>query len=280
LYLSIVNLKKSIMTKRIIYTLFFIYSLLFSISCDKDDPHDDLPQPSGKITIKFEHYLDDQPVVYNNKLGYTNEAGNKYEIREIKYFISDVKLYKNDKVVKEIKDWEDIYYVDTNDSLTFTWKVFDVIPLGTYDKISFVFGIRGEKNNSYMYPNSPENAMFWPDHLGGGYHYLMINGFWLDDQDRRNGFNFHLGIGQERDSADNIIGFIQNYYTVELSEDFTISQNQNKEILLRMNVEEWFKNPYTYNHDEWGGDIMEKQDAMMRARENGKVGVWEIVSIK
>jgi hypothetical protein len=268
------------MTKRIIYTLFFIYSLLFSISCDKDDPHDDLPQPSGKITIKFEHYLDDQPVVYNNKLGYTNEAGNKYEIREIKYFISDVKLYKNDKVVKEIKDWEDIYYVDTNDSLTFTWKVFDVIPLGTYDKISFVFGIRGEKNNSYMYPNSPENAMFWPDHLGGGYHYLMINGFWLDDQDRRNGFNFHLGIGQERDSADNIIGFIQNYYTVELSEDFTISQNQNKEILLRMNVEEWFKNPYTYNHDEWGGDIMEKQDAMMRARENGKVGVWEIVSIK
>ncbi len=36
-----------------------------------------------------------------------------------------------------------------------------------------------------------------------------------------------------------------------------------------MNLENWFQQPHVYNHDEFGGDIMQKQEAMQIAKENG-----------
>jgi hypothetical protein len=41
-----------------------------------------------------------------------------------------------------------------------------------------------------------------------------------------------------------------------------------------MNIEQWFENPNVYDHNQWGGDIMEQQDAMALAVENG----WNVFS--
>ena len=39
--------------------------------------------------------------------------------------------------------------------------------------------------------------------------------------------------------------------------------------LISRNIENWFKNPNTYDHNQWGGDIMQNQPAMKIAAENG-----------
>jgi hypothetical protein len=38
---------------------------------------------------------------------------------------------------------------------------------------------------------------------------------------------------------------------------------------ITMNIEQWFKEPNLWDFNYWGGDIMENQDAMYAAKENG-----------
>ena len=62
--------------------------------------------------------------------------------------------------------------------------------------------------------------MMWPDILGGGYHYMMINGKWKNENNVTDNFAFHLGIGQLYKSnvidVDSIYAFVQNYFYVKL----------------------------------------------------------------
>jgi len=225
----------------------------------------------GNVHIYFEHSCDNSPL-YFDTLVYTNEAGNQYLVNEIQYFISDVTLYKDDGTVKIIDDWKDIHYVDTDIPETFNWKVYDKIVPGSYDSIAFTFGFNEVKNISFMYVNSPEKEMFWPEYLGGGFHYMKLNGKWLPNgQAQTLPFNFHMGIGQiYYENTDSIIGYVHNHFRVSLpGSEFSVSPGSHESFVFVMNVEKWFEEPHMYNHDEFGGDIMQKQQAMQIAKENG-----------
>lgn len=248
-------------------------SLLFLMStCNPPEPVPE--EDSGNITIGFSHQIDGVDIIYDS-LMYVNEAGNEYMVNEIQYFISDVKLYHHNGTVIIIDDWDDIYYVDTDIHSTMEWQVFDDLPIGTYDSISFTFGINQVKNQSFMFVNPPERDMFWPDILGGGYHYMKLNGKWKEKPSNQiTPIDFHLGIGQIYASnvvvVDSITGFVQNYFNVSLaSSSFSLAKDETKHIDLVMNIEEWFKNPNTLDFDTLGGYIMQSQEYMNQAKENG-----------
>jgi len=254
-----------------------ILSLLFAVSCKKDKK--ETPLDTGNMVIKFTHLIDGQSL-QQDTMKYINAAGSVYSITEVKYFVSELTLYKSDGSKQLINQWEEIHFVDEDLPDTKTWNVYDKIPIGTYDSITFVFGITEEKNKSFMYVNPPEVNMMWPDILGGGYHYLMINGFWKNTLQQNEPYNFHLGIGQlyagSTISTDSIVGYVQNYFTVHLpNSSFTIQKDETKEIQFIMNIESWFKTPHIYDHNYWGGAIMQKQLAMQMAKENG----WDVFSI-
>lgn len=252
---------------------FIIFILLAGIVTGCKKHPEPMPQNDGKINIHFVHRVNDNPLV-NNSMSYVNEAGNVYEIDELRYFISDVTLTtrKGDKL--PIDDQKVIHYVDIDLPGTLSWEVYDPIPEGTYDSISFVFGLTEQRNVSFAFVNPPEVNMFWPDVLGGGYHYLMINGKWLDPQNQSIPFNFHLGIGQiysgSTSSVDSIIGFVQNYFVVKLPlSGCKVEVSKTSSIRLIMNLENWFKTPHTWDWNYWGGYIMQNQLAMHTAVENG-----------
>jgi len=246
--------------------------MMFSASsCDTPEPEPEpVSHPSGKLNFEFLHEIDGNEIIYDTFL-YVNEAGNNYLVSEIQYFISDVTLHRNDTAAIQLISWEDIHYVDTDipESQTYTFK--DKIAIGTYDKISFTFGIVGEKNNSLMFVNPPESFMFWPENLGGGYHYMKLNGKWINELEQVSPYNFHLGIGQIYYSyPDSITGFVQNYFTVVMDNfPIEIIKDETTSLEIVMNVDNWFRSPNTYDHNIWGGDIMQKQEAMQLAVENG-----------
>ena len=248
------------------YLLIIISAIfLFVSGCKKDTEN---PVEMGKITFVFKHLVNDNPLQVDT-MKYVNAAGNHYLLSEIQYFISDVILHKQGGNIL-IDEWKDIYYIDTDIESTQSWQVFDDIPAANYDQISFTFGINEQKNQSLMFVDPPESLMFWPEYLGGGYHYMKLNGKWLADDQQVKPFNFHLGIGQNYGYPGNIIGFIQNYFTVTLpASAFEIKRGKTTTIEIIMNVDQWFIDPNTYNHDFWGGDIMQKQDAMKEGCENG-----------
>ena len=126
-----------------------------------------------------------------------------------------------------------------------------------------------------MFVNPPEVNMMWPDILGGGYHYMMINGRWKDLSSVNQSFAFHLGIGQLYHSnvieVDSIYAFVQNYFTVTLPNSaFVISNAETQKVEITMDVDSWFKTPDIYDHNFWGGAIMQNQEAMQMAARNGK----------
>lgn len=248
--------------------LFLLAMPVLIYSCHKDEEGGQEPS-YGYIAMEFLHYADGSPLVTDTMM-YVNEAGNPYLVNEIQYFISDLTLHRAGGGRVLIDDWKDMHYVDTDLPGTHGWDIPDKLPVGAYEKISFTFGIREEKNSSLMFVNPPESYMFWPEYLGGGYHYMKLNGKWLDKDGRISPFDFHLGIGQIYDTAGNITGFIHNAFEISFpGAAFTLAENETQHIQLTMNVENWFRNPNTYDHDEWGGDIMQKQEAMLLGCENG-----------
>ena len=252
--------------------LLAISLLAFLSSCEDDDNNDTVTK-GGKFVFNFLHHIDGNEIIYDSTM-YQNEAGNEYQVNEIQYFISDVTLHKDDGSTFMIDDELDIYYVDSDLEGTHTWQVFDKIPAGTYTGITFTFGFNEQKNQSFMYVNPPEVNMFWPEILGGGYHYFKLNGKWIDTNAVLRAFDFHLGIGQiyppNSHNYDSIQGFVHNYFTVDLDNSgFTITEDQTVTIDIAMNVDEWFRDPNIYDHDVWGSYIMETQDAMAKVKENG-----------
>ena len=248
----------------------FVFTLAL-VSCGNNEGINENKEP-GKLVIEFEHYVDGNEVVFD-EMKYENTAGNEYEVTEVQWFISDVTLNKSDGSKLVLEEDKFAHYIDTNLPETYQWQVAETIPIGEYNSISITFGIKGEKNTPYMYTDPPESNMLWPINLGGdegGYHYMKLNGFWMNNNDERKPFNFHLGVGQERDAENNIIGFIQNWFEVELpSSAFAVKSNEIKSIAIRMNIENWWDSPNIYNHDVHGGMIMQNQEAMHMGIENG-----------
>jgi hypothetical protein len=248
--------------------------IMFSTSC-KEDPPVEPESTTGKIHFDFDFTVDENPVQFDT-LMYTNAAGNQYLIYEIQYFISNVTIYQGSKA-KVLKGWEKEHYVDSEIPSTLSWDVYDEIEQGNYDSLSFTFGFIDADNQSFMFVNPPESNMVWPEYLGGGYHYMKINGKWKIATDTVRGFAFHVGRGQVYDANNNPISFIDNSYRVTLpSSSFSITKGKYTSMTIRMNVEEWFKDPIIYDHNTWGGDIMQNQAAMEIAVKNGW-NVFELV---
>jgi len=260
-----------------------VFGLLYLTSCNENG--NDPPIPiQAKMNLHFKQYNNGESQEFDT-MKYINASGNSYLVNEIQYFISDVKLHFSDGTNQLIDGWKDIHYVDTDLPETHTWQVYDDIQSGQVERVSFIFGISEAKNQSLMFLNPPERDMFWPEYLGGGYHYMKLNGKWLADDGQIKPFNFHLGIGQIYSGGvihvDSIASFVQNYFEVELpNSSFAVSEGDTLDFEIRMNVENWFQNPNTYNHDEWGGDIMQQQAAMHLGCENGQVDVFSFHKVQ
>lgn len=251
---------------------FIVFALLTGIIFSASSCSDTPPEPEVKepvLKIKFRHTIDNQPVIFDQS-GYINEAGNPYLVNEIQYFITDLKLNYDDGTTLELNQMEPYHYVDTDLEYTMNWTVPDTVYAGTVTQLGFRLGFRDEINESFMFVNPPERDMFWPEYLGGGYHYMKLNGKWEpeDNSFPNLPFDFHVGRGQIYESGE-ITGFVDNSMLLEFQESpFTLAAGDTTIITITMHVENWFRNPHTYNHDVWGGYIMNNQEAMQLAAEN------------
>jgi len=230
-------------------------------------------QPAtGKLQIQFVHRVYGKSLVKDQMI-YTNTAGNNYEISGLKYFISDVQLHRHDGKTITLDTAKRAHYVDIDIPGTLTWLVTDGIAPAVYDSISFTFGLNEQVNKSNHFVNPPESNMAWPDVLGGGYHFLMMDGWFNNTLGVRTPFNFHLGTGQIYTvgmDTKNITGFVQNYFHVSLPmSTFEIKANQTKPVLFIMNIDSWFTTPVKWDFNQWNTMIMQNQNAMQAIKSNG-----------
>ena len=253
-------------TGKILATL--LLSFLF-FSCHKEkliEPTPTTPVDHGHVVFKFAYYVDTLPAVWDSMM-YINAAGNHYQVNNVQYFISNVTLHKSDGTSKLITS-NSIYYIDSDISSTLTWYVSDDIPIGSYNSISFTFGIDSVHNISNIFVNPPESDMFWPEPMGGGYHMMKLNGKYIDTASVVCNFNTHIGKGRVIVGSDTTM--VNNSFTANLlSSSFTVTKDATKEIEIIMNIDSWYKTPNIYDHNVYGGSIMNNQTAMGMLVQNG-----------
>ncbi len=212
--------------------------LLFSIialtltSCKKD-PVIPMPIPSF-LTIHFTHTVDGVPLdltTTESELPYTNAAGQNYNVKKLQYLVSNISLETNEGT----KTLKDVHFVDKEDASTLKLDLGE-LENGTYSNLKFNFGLNGEMNISNAYVNEGFHAtMAWPDMMGGGYHYMKMEGNFDNDTTF---YNTHTG------------GTMSNDYSFQYNEGnekaFVVNdQTGDIEITINMDANGWYSQPNT-----------------------------------
>lgn len=149
--------------------LFFALVALVSVgvsACSDDDA-----AAPGTVVVELNHVVDGEPLAYND-LRYVNAAGDTYSVQKLLYYVSRVRLSGPDGTF----DTDVVHYCDASDPATRTLTLENV-PGGRYSQIEFVFGLNEEDNVTDALAPTTENInMAWPMPMGGGYHYMKLEG--------------------------------------------------------------------------------------------------------
>ena len=156
---------------------FLVLLVLSFMACDKND--DDQAQQNTPVSVGFLHsFYEDEVSVSSNTIQYTNGFGTSLSITRLRYLISQVSFTNQDGIKTLVKDY---HLVDLSQDNSLT--INDILlPPGAYN-LKMRFGFTEATNTSSIYPDL--NAASWnvPENLGGGYHYMQLEGRWLDPGD-------------------------------------------------------------------------------------------------
>ncbi|MAP80275.1 MAG: hypothetical protein CL526_04210 [Aequorivita sp.] len=214
------------------------------------------------ITISFTQNWDGNEISAAdlNTTEFVNEAGNLLTIARLRYLISRIALKKDDGSTINFEEYN-LVDLSNNDSRTLTLST--PVTTGEYTGISFIYGFSEEDNISGEYRDLNDADWNWPTMLGGGYHFLQLDGTFNDSNGNIQPYNFHNGTARVSDGI-----FEQNFIAFDFDVDFTISDNATIEI--NMNISEWFKNPLTWDLNDRSTDLMMNYDAQKDMQRNGK----------
>lgn len=206
------------------------------------------------MQLQFIHQVNDQPLILD-QIMYTNAVGQAYSIKTVKYFISRVTFHKSDGTDVMIPD---IHYVDIRDEASLTYELTEKIPYGSYSGISFVYGLVPEDNVTGSLGLDLDRLMEWPVPMGGGYHYMKLEGEYVHN-DATNFFNFHSG------------GLNGTAYEIHVDlPNSAFDANSSKiGIAFNMEISNWFKDPVDWDFNYWGSGIMGNPDAQATVQKNG-----------
>ena len=231
-----------------------LLALLIS-SCDSNDEN-----INKKILINFSHHVDGQELS-NENMDHTNLAGESYNVKTLKYILSDIKLLGDNQTEILLKD---IHYVNIDDASTSFFES-NLVELGlsTSYSLSFTFGLNSNVNIPDNYVNeSFHPTMYWPEPMGGGYHYMKLEGAYQNDSTF---YNTHTGPTMGMD------------YSFSFTESININNSiENQEFLLSMNLNNWYQNPFTINLAD---GIMMHMPTQINLKENGRTDVFSLQGI-
>ncbi len=251
--------------KKIALSLFVALAI---VSCKKSD--DDATPQNVTVDFNFTHNWDGDAIENADfdVIQYTNAHGETLSLSKLVYLISDVTFTNANG---EVFDAGDYTLIDVKEGeLTFTPEI--EIPEGTYT-VSFTFGFDDEDNNmNHQDLNSADGGWNVPLILGGGYHYMRMEGKYLSAASPNEvNYQYHTIRAVDRDAQGTIITLTDTSFVVNLGQ-VTIGSTTNIEV--KMNVAEWFKNPNTWDLTQLYQMLMPNYDAQIMMKGNGSNGVF------
>jgi hypothetical protein len=233
---------------RIKYISFFWALALTTLSSCTKEP--------ARVSLNFEHQIDGENLELY-VMDYENEFGNTYNVQLLRYIVSKIQLIDDKGNSYEL---EDFHYVDIETSSTLSLGESLKIPVGDYHSIQFTFGLDEEMNISNSLLTEPlHGAMAWPDQMGGGYHYMRIEGAYIASDETQHFYLTHTGS----------TAGVARHINYSLPINLNASEEQEYQIDLTMNLNQWYSNPNTYNFEDYDDGIMGDSEAQQLIHDNG-----------
>lgn len=219
------------------------------LSCKKEEV---ITEPV--INLQFEHEVDSEKLQFDT-INYTNSSNNRYSVSTLQYFISDfVFLRKNDTKIS----FDTVIYVDVRDGIGLELTGLQ-LPVGEYTNLLFTFGLNEKKNISGSFPNPPENNMEWPAPMGGGYHYMKLEGK-FDSISIVKNYQAHTG---RLMSTPHFVDI-----KLEFKNSISLVNGDNMNLPLVMNINKWWDSPNNLDLNIMSS-VMGNQEIQNDLMENG-----------
>ena len=230
--------------------IFLIISLV--TSCVRNNS--DITQPTvtnGNLVLQVGYQFDNTALLFDTIM-FTNAASYKISVTRLQYYLSGFSFKRADGTSLP---YAGVFYFDAKDS-KFGQITFVNLPAGNYTGLSFNLGLDSSINKTDNLPPTAENNnMVWPVQMGGGYHFMKLEGSFIDTAGTW-GYNMHLGTNG-------------NTVNISLPNKAFLISGSTSNIQLKMNVSEWFKNPSTYDFNIDGVYSMGNAPAMLKLKNNG-----------
>ncbi len=242
--------------------LLFI-ALVSFLACDNDD-ETATPVVESVVSISFTQSFDGSPITANefNAISYTNENGEQLSISRLRYLMSDIVLTDANGTEAVIGDYS---LVDVGENSGVLLEAPMTFEPGEYT-LSMRFGFSDADNTNAAYPDL--NAASWgvPAPLGGGYHYMQMEGMYINSEDVNTNYQYHTiraaeNPGEAPTLTDTSIAI--NLGTLTIEGSVTI-------IEVNMNIEEWYKNPIVWDLNELYTMLMPNYEAQIMMNQNGQ----------
>lgn len=232
--------------------LLLLFSLLvISFSCNKDKEFN--------TVYEFTFNWDGTPVTYDDfsDIKYKNEFGTDLSITKMRFLISNIVFHGENGEDYRIPGYN---FVDVASNTGIVYTPETKIPEGKYD-VSFTFGF-DTIDNKKSYPDLNSVNWFWPENLGRGYHFMQYEGKFITDSDIEQSYALHIGTARVSEGV-----FEDNHFDVSLGK---VEISNDTKIEIKMNIAEWFKNPYTWDLNKYSTPLMPNYDAQILMNKNGR----------
>lgn len=226
------------MKNKFLNMLMIAFVAISIVSCDDDETtppsnNGTTTYNSGTVGLNFENIAGSVFLDPTGATNYVNAAGETFSVTNFKYYVSNVKLIKDDGTKYEVPN--SYFLIDANDTNSLIAELSN-IPGGKYTGIEYMIGVDSARNVSGSQTGAldPVNGMFWS--WNQGYIFMKLEG--QSSASSNNSFVYHIG------------GFSGAYSALRtVSIDFTPSilivdgGKREAEIHILTDVLEIFKNP-------------------------------------
>lgn len=189
---------------------------------------------SGSVFLSFKNVAGSNNLQLGNAF-YLTENSDSVKIDVYKYYVSNFQLVKEDGSLHNVP--ESYFLIDAAKTSTLN-PVLSNIPPGNYTSLKFMIGVDSTRNVSGAQTGAldPANGMFWT--WSTGYIMAKIEGTSPQSGSPSKTISFHIGGFSGKNTGIKTV-------EVPFNNKIAVNSNSNPKIVLKSDVLEWFKTPYS-----------------------------------
>ena len=189
------------------YILLSIFCLcLFLASCANDNVSP-ITKKGGSVILNIDNVIGNQNLEYDKT--YSIASGEKYTIKKLKYYISNIQFMKSDGSVTTVQQDSSYFLVDESNSTSMILSLPQV-EIGKYLAIRLMIGVDSaksmaplEKRRGVLDMSGLGQDMYWT--WNQGYIFFKMEGIYTDFSGKNDDYTYHIGgFGNNGSSLNNI----------------------------------------------------------------------------